>query len=1023
MSEAALRQRLAVDVRAGETPWLAGILAEWADPALAVVAGLWAMMLYLLTLAPTVTAGDSGELITAAYELGVPHPPGYPLWCLLAHAVIVLFEGLGEVAQRVNVFSAVCGASACGLIFLAGRGLGLGRAASFAAATALACSRELWAQSVVAEVYSLNAAIFGACLLCLIRWDQYRRRRWLLALAGLMGLGMADHHTVGIMGPPALLWVLLRDWRTLRDWRLIVGVIVLFVLPLTLYLYLPWASGRGPYMDWGHPATLGKAWEHVTRAQYRENYAPQARSVMALLFQLGLAARDFLEQFSPAGGIALLVGAPALWRRGVDARHRAVAGLAGGIALSFAWMLNTKFERQEVEANRVFFVPAYMAAALVGGCLLEQALQAIRVRLARRRATIRRAALGLVVLLPATLGVLHNYRANDLSGYWYAVDHGRNLLNTLEPGGVILPSGDHNTFPLIYLHRILGHRPDVCIADKYGYIEARDFPMLEESEPGSGRVARSHVLGYLLSRTDVPVYFTVKTALPAGLNEVRQAQVGLLFRVARSDVPSRMKDIWNRYRYRNEGVAPDGDYGAVSIVADWLYFQGLQHMGSGQVREGLARFRECLELSQGIKEVYNNVASALAEAGLVEQAIGHYRQALRYDGQYLNALWNLARSYSSTDRPEQAAAYYQTIRSLRPDDHRAAGELGLLSLRRLGQTREAMGHLRDSLAMNPSQPQLLDALKEVESELERQEMDRRFALDRQEHDFGRVILGQTAKHDFTLTNDTHEILDLGELRPDCGCLSAQVANTKLAPGDKTTVSVALNEGKRLGPLEKTVTLRTTSGLVREIRLTAAIVNRREVVGEALTVSDALPGVQQSRDLVVVANDGQPFTIQSVASTLGELEVAFDSAALAATRHTLRATVTPGLSAGVREGLARVRMSEGQSLEIPVRLAVIPAATVTPKSLFLGGLSRRQKIERAVSVELPGGWKAGVKAVTPSAPWIHVIEPPALLEGKTVLRLQMDPSRMPTPFSGSVVVQTDHPAIPHIVIPVYGYTEE
>ena len=51
-----------------------------------LVAGLVALAaetVYLLTLAPTVTAEDSGELITAAYTLGVAHPPGFPLWCLL----------------------------------------------------------------------------------------------------------------------------------------------------------------------------------------------------------------------------------------------------------------------------------------------------------------------------------------------------------------------------------------------------------------------------------------------------------------------------------------------------------------------------------------------------------------------------------------------------------------------------------------------------------------------------------------------------------------------------------------------------------------------------------------------------------------------------------------------------------------------------------------------------------------------------------------------------------------------------
>src|SRR5438876_11500438 len=77
---------------------------------------LVALLLYSRTLAPTVTLVDSGELILVAQGLGVAHPPGFPLWVILAHvASLVPF---GNVAVRINFSSALFAALACSMLTL-----------------------------------------------------------------------------------------------------------------------------------------------------------------------------------------------------------------------------------------------------------------------------------------------------------------------------------------------------------------------------------------------------------------------------------------------------------------------------------------------------------------------------------------------------------------------------------------------------------------------------------------------------------------------------------------------------------------------------------------------------------------------------------------------------------------------------------------------------------------------------------------------------------------------------------------
>jgi len=98
--------------------------AAWRRSIYPVGVGVAVLALFALTLGPTVTAEDSGELIAAAWHFGIPHPPGYPLWTILC-GVFVHLVPLGSVALRANLFSAVCSAGAAVVAYAAIREVGL----------------------------------------------------------------------------------------------------------------------------------------------------------------------------------------------------------------------------------------------------------------------------------------------------------------------------------------------------------------------------------------------------------------------------------------------------------------------------------------------------------------------------------------------------------------------------------------------------------------------------------------------------------------------------------------------------------------------------------------------------------------------------------------------------------------------------------------------------------------------------------------------------------------------------------
>ena len=129
----------------------------------AALASLAVFALYLLTIGPSTAMWDTSEYITAAYIMGLPHPPGNPFFVVLGRVFAVL-PIAPTIAMRVNILAAVCSAVTAGMWFLitervlvswfADRWLRVvgGLVAVLIGATAFT----VWAQSVVNEkVYTV----------------------------------------------------------------------------------------------------------------------------------------------------------------------------------------------------------------------------------------------------------------------------------------------------------------------------------------------------------------------------------------------------------------------------------------------------------------------------------------------------------------------------------------------------------------------------------------------------------------------------------------------------------------------------------------------------------------------------------------------------------------------------------------------------------------------------------------------------------------------------------------------------
>ncbi len=228
------------------------------------VATLVSLVVYIISLAPSVTLEDSGELAVAGDYLGVPHPPGYPSWTMIVWVFteifgFVRFRGQPNPAWSVALASAVFGALAAGITALllcrSGRDmlrsmkrttevLGISSeniicwSGAVSASLIFAFSPVMWSQSVIVEVYALNAFFLTLVLLLAYIWIR-RPSDKLLILTGLVfGIGLTNYQVLLLLLVPLIFFLVAKDLRLFRGFILFgitfFGGIILTIVGMVL---------------------------------------------------------------------------------------------------------------------------------------------------------------------------------------------------------------------------------------------------------------------------------------------------------------------------------------------------------------------------------------------------------------------------------------------------------------------------------------------------------------------------------------------------------------------------------------------------------------------------------------------------------------------------------------------------------------------------------------------------------------------------------------------------------------------
>ncbi|HET6616713.1 MAG TPA: DUF2723 domain-containing protein, partial [Gemmatimonadota bacterium] len=562
---------------------------------------------YVVTLAPTLTFWDAGEFIATSYSLGIPHPPGTPLFVLLGHVFGTLPMGIG-FAAKTNLMSALVSSIGAFFYFLVlaqiiGRidlrqGWDLPRplihVASLGAVCLAAWGLTQWYNSTETEVYTVALMTIALVTFLVFYWADHltEGKDWnlILLVIFLMGLSIGNHLMALLVMPAVVVYVTWVAWPLYRGYVLsllvgalglylvvmkgisvdgligggqivnpgamLIGILVLaagvwwmhregalvfflaavavFVAGASVILFLKIRAGLDPAINEANP----QSWRELLAVLARKQYDVRPifpRSVDFIRYQIPLYFDYLFGRIGPFQSmVSAQFGFPGL---SILVFLLAIAGSAyhflsdrktwlyfllvwGMTSLGLIFYLNFPLGNtqaldvtgvaREVRERDYFFVVSFGFVGMWAGVGLFALLGEVWDRAGRpaMRGAWMAASAAALLLIPAVVFAL-NHEEADRSGNWIPRDFAYNLLQSVEPWGILFTNGDNDTFPLWYLQEVEGVRRDVSIVNlallnTTWYLEQLNERVFTASDPPQEMTAETaHELGIPLTDAGV----------------------------------------------------------------------------------------------------------------------------------------------------------------------------------------------------------------------------------------------------------------------------------------------------------------------------------------------------------------------------------------------------------------------------------------------------------------------------------------------------------------------------------------
>ncbi|MDI6782490.1 MAG: DUF2723 domain-containing protein [bacterium] len=563
-------------------------------------------------------------------------------------------------------------------------------------------------------------------------------------------------------------------WREKRD-RTWLYAGLLFFLGVGTYLYLPLREIGNPIMSWGTPHSLEDFYNHISRRQYgplstlpKEYFgifAPwdllkeQLQTWLIFFFRQfgsffgyiqGLIPSMFIKEYNPAETVrgfplVLMVLWTASWlsltgigiyrllkQNGKFFVLTLLVYLMYGPGLIA--LLNFNTTNHALYIQQVFYIPSYLMICIwltfgmlqlvewakkLGGrrpevavCSPQSAVRSPQSPVYCLRSTVYWLVIGLLCLIPFTVMKL-NYYDNDLSKNAVAYDFGMNIINSMDPEGIIYIIGDNPTFALGYLSYVERRFPPERIYDEGEnlFVMIHNFgDMKYKLGPDEHNRLKDYSRAKICAESKRPVYFMLQQMFNPNLFTdfpiLAQSQVlpsGIVYELKKPDMPepdyagtlNKMRDL-DKYFYEMTT-----DYYTRELVANYHFLVGRGYYNESMrlndaelKKKAFEQFELTSKTGWDLDNMHINLGNLYLSENMLDKAMEEFQKAINTQPRKAISYFSLGQLYERQGNRQKAIEFFQRGLNLakydaEANDYRAHFSLGMLYLQESGRVMQS----------------------------------------------------------------------------------------------------------------------------------------------------------------------------------------------------------------------------------------------------------------------------------------------------------------------------------------------